>query len=57
MPSLSIVLPAFEEQDAVARVVDELRAALDDAGETSRELIVVDDGSRDGTWDAIRRLA
>jgi glycosyltransferase involved in cell wall biosynthesis len=57
MPALSIVLPAFEEQDAVVRVVEELRAALDDAGEDSREIIVVDDGSRDATWDAVLSLA
>ncbi len=57
MPTLSIVLPAYEEQDSVARVVDELRAALDAAGENSREIVVVDDGSRDATWEAVRILA
>ncbi len=57
MPALSIVLPAYEEQDAVTRVVEELRAALDGTGERSREIIVVDDGSRDGTWEVILSLA
>ncbi|MFM2152075.1 MAG: hypothetical protein RL199_510 [Pseudomonadota bacterium] len=57
MPTLSIVLPAYEEKDSLARVVQSLRTALDSSGEVSREIIVVDDGSRDGTWESLRTLA
>jgi glycosyltransferase involved in cell wall biosynthesis len=40
----SVVIPAFEEEAVIGRVVEELRAAGDWA-----EVIVVDDGSRDAT--------
>lgn len=39
-----VVIPAFNEQATVARVVAEVRAALPDAG-----VVVVDDASRDAT--------
>jgi dolichyl-phosphate beta-glucosyltransferase len=47
-PEISIIIPAFEEE---ARVSDSIRRVLEfvTEKETSAELIVVDDGSRDGT--------
>ncbi len=42
--TVSIVIPAFNEADAVAAVVEVLRGAA-----SWREIIVVDDGSNDGT--------
>ena len=42
--STSIVIPAFNEAEAIGRVVTELRAAA-----PWREILVVDDGSTDGT--------
>ena len=42
--SVSIVIPAFNESDAIAEVIGILRAAA-----PWREIIVVDDGSTDGT--------
>ena len=42
--SVSVVIPAFNEADAIAAVVK----AIDDAG-AWREIIVVDDGSTDAT--------
>jgi glycosyltransferase involved in cell wall biosynthesis len=49
---LSVVVPAYEEEAAIAA---SLRAIAEAARSTGLpfELIVVDDGSRDGTWDAI----
>src|SRR6185369_17452596 len=43
---VSIVIPAFNEGDSIAEVVGVLRAAA-----SWREIIVVDDGSTDGTGE------
>jgi dolichol-phosphate mannosyltransferase len=52
---LSIVIPARDEEDAIAATVQHLHIEL--AGhDVPHEIIVVDDGSSDGTWDAVGRL-
>lgn len=53
-PQLSVVVPVFNEQDNVAPLVNEIVAAL--RGKTDFEIVYVDDRSRDGTLDALRRL-
>jgi len=55
-PSISVVLPAFNEAGSLAAVLDEVRAALADLTERF-ELIVVDDGSRDETPVLAERLS
>lgn len=50
LPQLSIVIPAYDERDNIAPLLTELRAALD-ACERSWEIVLVDDGSRDGTGE------
>ncbi len=50
----SIVVPLCNEQGTVAELVERVRAAVDAAG-IDAELILVDDGSSDGTWEQIRR--
>jgi len=53
---LSIVIPAYDEEGAIASVVAE--NAVFAASLVERfELVVCDDGSRDGTWTALERLA
>ena len=51
---LSVVVPVFNEQDNVAPLVHEIVAAL--RGITAFEIVYVDDQSRDGTHDALKRL-
>lgn len=50
--SLSIVLPFFDEAESVTWVLQELRNLYPEA-----EVIAVDDGSRDGTWERMRTVA
>ena len=52
----SIILPAFNEGEDIAESYREIAGVLDPLG-LQYEFIFVDDGSTDGTWDAIRRLA
>ena len=51
-PCLSVVMPAFNEEKTLAEVV---HAVL--AQPLVAELIVVDDASRDGTWQVMQTLA
>lgn len=53
---VSIVLPAFNERGTVAGSAQELSQMMDTTA-LEYELLFVDDGSTDGTWDEIRRLA
>lgn len=51
----SVVLPCFNEEQAILATLAELRRCLRDAG--PHELIVVDDGSTDGTPQLLRAAA
>ena len=54
--SLSVVVPVYNSRDALQELVSRLRAVLDSTG-LPHELILVNDGSRDDSWDHIRELA
>lgn len=56
-PDFSFVVPCYNEEANVAATVAEIVTAAGGAGLASYEIILVDDGSRDGTADAIRALA
>ena len=51
-PKLSVVIPVFNERDTIEEIVRRVRAVPID-----KEILVVDDGSRDGTREILERLA
>ena len=54
MSTLSVVIPAYNEEDGIAQIIERvlpIRSSLSDVGVDGLELIVVDDGSRDRTAD------
>ncbi|MES2595402.1 MAG: glycosyltransferase family 2 protein [Verrucomicrobiota bacterium] len=51
----SIVIPARDEAGCITAMLRSVHAALAGKG-ISHELIVVDDGSRDGTWEVLQGL-
>lgn len=54
-PGFSLVVPCFNEEHAIARTVDELTATLRAVG--PHEIVIVNDGSTDGTAAALQQLA
>src|SRR5688500_13464481 len=53
---LSVVIPAFNEERNIGYLVERVVSVLREMG-VRHEVILVDDGSRDGTWQAIAREA
>jgi dolichol-phosphate mannosyltransferase len=53
---ISVVIPTYKERANIERLVERAGAALSQCGE-EYELIIVDDGSPDGTGDEVLRLA
>jgi glycosyltransferase involved in cell wall biosynthesis len=56
MPTLSVAFPAHNEAENIIDVLEEAVGALE-AIEPDYEIVVVDDGSRDGTGDLVREFA
>jgi glycosyltransferase involved in cell wall biosynthesis len=54
---LSVVIPVFNEREIVVRCLRETVATMEDLGVPRFEVIVIDDGSTDGTLDAAREAA
>lgn len=54
MSVLSVVLPAYNEELMIAKTCSVLKQVLTDAG-ISYELVLVNDGSRDRTWEEIEK--
>ncbi len=52
---VSIVLPAFNEEANIAQTISKVREQFKTVC-ADCEIIVVDDGSRDGTWAAVETL-
>lgn len=56
MSRLSVVLPAYNEEQMLAKTCRTLKKILDLA-EINYELVIVDDGSTDQTWKIIEETA
>jgi polyisoprenyl-phosphate glycosyltransferase len=56
MPDLSIVAPCYNEEAVLAEFHRRVAAVADSMG-VSYELVFVDDGSRDRTWEVMRELS
>lgn len=53
---LSLVVPARDEADCLERTIDHVHAVLV-AQSIPHEIVVVDDGSSDSTWEILNRIA
>lgn len=53
---LSIVIPARDEEGCIAATVEHLHLEMSLKG-VPHEIVVVDDGSSDGTWEILQELA
>ncbi len=56
MNTISVVLPAYNEVGSLRPLVDEIRVVCAEL-EQHAEIIIVDDGSTDGTWQVIQELS
>ncbi len=52
---ISLVIPAYNEHESLPHLVDKIEAALGPTGH-EYEIVFVDDGSTDGTFDVMRQL-
>ncbi len=56
LPGFSLVVPAFDEASRIEQTLGEAENYLA-ADSPDSEIIVVDDGSRDGTADIVRAVS
>jgi len=52
---LSIIIPCYNEENTIKKILDEILAVK--LGTTKKEIIIVDDGSKDKTRSIIKRYA
>ena len=53
---ISVIIPAYNEEIMIERTVAAIDGILKTAG-ISHELLFVNDGSRDATWDKIKQVS
>lgn len=56
MPDVSIIIPLFNEEESLGELIDRIEKVMA-AQKLSYEVLMVDDGSTDSSWEVIRRLA
>lgn len=54
-PEISVVAPCHDERDNLRPLVEGIHGALDPL-KVSYEIVLIDDGSTDGSWDTLRGL-
>ncbi len=52
---LSIIIPCYNERETVEKILEEISAV--NLGSTEKEIILIDDGSKDGTRAILAKLA
>lgn len=55
--ALSVVIPAKDEEESLPLIVARIIAASAASGQTLRDIVLVDDGSSDNTWEVMSKLA
>lgn len=55
MRKLSIVIPAYNEKNTIEEIVRRVKAV--DLGDIEKEVIIVDDGSKDGTREILKSMS
>ncbi len=56
VPTLSVVIPVYNEEENLPELYRRLRCVLEQKLKITYEIIFVDDGSKDNTWELIERL-
>ena len=57
MVQLSVVIPCYFEEDVLPQTIERVSAAAEAEYPNNHEILYVDDGSRDSTWELIQRAA
>jgi glycosyltransferase involved in cell wall biosynthesis len=55
-PHIAVVVPAYNEEESIRGVVGDIRSSIEHSGLRS-DVIVINDGSTDGTASAVRNLS
>lgn len=56
MIDISVVVPCYNSEKNLKKVIDELIIAIEKRSKTKYEIILINDGSKDKTWEVIKEL-